>query len=647
MPTFIGTNNADLLVGTAFDDVISGLDGGDLIDDGGSGADELIGGRGNDSFFVRDSRGSVVEFADEGYDVVNTTLAAYALSANVERLIYVGGGNFIGTGNALDNTIDSGAGNDSLAGGAGNDLIRSGSGDDLIDGQSGLDTMIGGSGDDRYYVDSTGDSVIENAGEGIDRAIVAAAVSLFTLPANIEYLHYLGASAFSGYGNALDNVMFGGSGDDSLFGDLGRDTLIGGAGNDRLYGGTGVANELTGGVGDDRYFLEASGDSVVELAGEGIDSVYTALASYALAANVENLFYTGTGSFSGFDNALNNIMVGGAGADRFTFGAGSDQIYGGGGDDTYFHYPAVGDDDDLIVELANGGTDSVRTSRSSYVLPANVENLTFLEDQFWIGTGNGLDNVIICPSTPKFGFAGPPETSQMVEFVAASMFGLGGSDTLVGGTGKDLLDGGAGNDTLNGGDGSDIYRVDSPGDSIVENAGGASGADIVEATAASFTLPVNVEFLRYLGNAGFTGIGNASNNYLFGGPGADFLSGLDGNDVLRGLGGADTWLGGNGADIFYINGGEPGLPRILDFVSGTDKITLNPANFGHTATVDYVAGPAPTSGNSTFLYDSASGLLSYDPDGTGAASAMQLARLNAGLTLAATDFNFATIDFPA
>jgi serralysin len=647
MPTFIGTNGSDLLVGTAFDDVIAGLDGNDLIDDGGSGADELIGGRGNDSYFVRDSRGSVVEQADEGYDIVNTNLAAYALSANVERLIYVGGANFLGTGNILDNVLDSGGGNDSLAGGAGNDLLRSGAGDDLIDGQAGLDTMIGASGDDRYYVDSTGDSIIEESGEGIDRAIVAAAVGQFTLPANIEYLHYLGASAFSGYGNDLDNVMFGGAGDDFLFGGLGRDELIGGSGGDRLYGGTGAANVLTGGVGDDSYILEASGDSIVEQAGEGVDRVHTALATYALAANVEQLFYTGGGFITAFDNASNNLIVGGAGADRISFGSGSDQIYGGAGDDIYFHYEVAGDNDDLIVELANDGTDAVRTSRTSYILPANVENLTFLVDQFLSGTGNGLDNVIVCPSTPKIGFSGPPETSPMVEFVAAAMFGLGGNDTLVGGTGKDLLDGGAGNDTLTGGDGGDIYRVDSAGDSIVENAGGASGGDIVEATAASFTLPVNVEFLRYLGSAGFTGIGNAADNYLFGGQGADFLSGLDGNDVLRGLGGADTWLGGSGADVFYINGGEPGLPRILDFASGADKVTLNPANFSRTATVDYVAGPAPASANSTFLYDSATGILSYDPDGTGAAAAVQLARLNAGLTLAASDFNFATIDFPA
>jgi Ca2+-binding RTX toxin-like protein len=374
MPTFVGTNRDDLLIGTAFDDVIAGLDGNDLIDDGGSGADELIGGRGNDAYFVRDSRGSVVEYAGEGYDVVNTTLTAYALSANVERLIYVGGGNFTGIGNDIDNVIDGGAADDSLAGGAGSDMLRGGGGDDLLDGGAGLDTMIGGSGNDRYYVDSTSDSIIENANEGFDRAIVAAGVSLFTLPANVEALFCLGSSAFSGYGNDLDNDLFGGSGDDLLFGGLGRDSLAGGAGNDRLYGGSGLANTLIGGIGDDSYVVEAAGDSVVEQAGEGTDRVLTALASYALAANVENLFYTGSGSFTATDNGLNNVIVGGSGADLFHFGAGSDQIFGGDGDDVYDHYPAGGDNDDLIVELAGGGIDTVRTTRDSYVLPANVEN---------------------------------------------------------------------------------------------------------------------------------------------------------------------------------------------------------------------------------------------------------------------------------
>lgn len=67
--------------------------------------------------------------------------------------------------------------------------------------------------------------------------------------------------------------------------------------------------------------------------------------------------------------------------------------------------------------------------------------------------------------------------------------------------------------------------------------------------------------------------------------------------------------GGGGADAFYFAGGETGLDRILDFLAGTDKITLNPNAFSRTATVAFVAGPAPTSSDSTFLYDGTTGIV--------------------------------------
>jgi Ca2+-binding RTX toxin-like protein len=251
MPIYRGTNQDDLLVGSAFDDVIVGYDGNDSIDDGGSGADELVGGPGNDQYFVRDARASVVEYAGEGYDTVNTNLTRYTLPSNVERLVYVGSGSYVGIGNALDNVLEGGTGDDSLAGGAGSDTLRGGGGNDFLDGEAGSDTLIGGTGNDFYYIDSTGDSIIENANEGNDRAIVAGTVFTYTLSANIEQLQNTGSQLFYGYGNALDNLMIGGSGQDWLFGYDGADIIVGAAGDDRLYGGTGAANTLIGGTGND------------------------------------------------------------------------------------------------------------------------------------------------------------------------------------------------------------------------------------------------------------------------------------------------------------------------------------------------------------------------------------------------------------
>ena len=101
-------------------------------------------------------------------------------------------------------------------------------------------------------------------------------------------------------------------------------------------------------------------------------------------------------------------------------------------------------------------------------------------------------------------------------------------------------------------------------------------------------------------------------------------------------------LGGAGVDQYRYEGGETGFDRITDFVSGTDKIALRDAGFAQTATIAFAQSGAPvaTSANSTFLYNSQNGTLSFDADGTGAGAAVVLAQLNAGLTLTAGDFIF-------
>ncbi|WP_223465944.1 peroxidase family protein, partial [Pseudomonas sp. GL-RE-26] len=85
-------------------------------------------------------------------------------------------------------------------------------------------------------------------------------------------------------GTAGNDVASGGDGNDFLSGLGGNDILNGDAGNDILIGGTG-ADTMAGGVGDDVYEVTDLGDVVTELGGEGIDTVWTSLASYTLGAN--------------------------------------------------------------------------------------------------------------------------------------------------------------------------------------------------------------------------------------------------------------------------------------------------------------------------------------------------------------------------
>jgi Ca2+-binding RTX toxin-like protein len=180
----------------------------------------MTGGTGNDTYVADDAGDIVTEAAGEGTaDTVRTTLSSYTLGANVERLTFIGTGNFSGTGNALANILTGGAGDDTLAGLDGNDRL---------DGKAGADTMIGGNGNDTYVVGDAGDVVTEAAGEGTADT-VKTTLSSYTLGANVERLAFIGAGDFAATGNTLNNVIVGGAGNDVLAGGLGRDKLTGGA----------------------------------------------------------------------------------------------------------------------------------------------------------------------------------------------------------------------------------------------------------------------------------------------------------------------------------------------------------------------------------------------------------------------------------
>src|SRR4051794_18203255 len=111
-------------------------------------------------------------------------------------------GTIIGT--AGDDSLNGTSGDDTFDGLAGNDTLNGLGGNDILDGSLGADSMAGGTGDDIYYVDDTGDTVSENAGEGIDT--VFSSVGFF-LPANVENLTFGGSADVSGFGNGLDNII--------------------------------------------------------------------------------------------------------------------------------------------------------------------------------------------------------------------------------------------------------------------------------------------------------------------------------------------------------------------------------------------------------------------------------------------------------
>ncbi|PTT07393.1 calcium-binding protein [Caulobacter sp. HMWF025] len=312
------------LTGNEFSQVLQGNQHANVLD-GKGGSDTMIGLGGNDFYTVDNFGDYVVEGLDEGYDTVRVSLPTYVMPVNVEVLTYTGLSAFKGTGNALSNVITGGAGVD------------------LLDGGAGADRLIGLGGNDTYIVDNLGDVIIEGLDQGLDT--VKTAFSAYQIGANVENLTYTGSGRFQGFGNALANVITGGTGNDTL-------------------DGRGGADRMVGGLGDDVYFVDNVNDIVAEVPGEGADRMLTTLNSAKAASAVETLIFIGTGNFQGFAHAQgskvfgaagNDTLIGSSGADLLAGMAGNDTLTGNGGSDIfYFDSALAGQGVDRITDFVSG-----------------------------------------------------------------------------------------------------------------------------------------------------------------------------------------------------------------------------------------------------------------------------------------------------
>jgi len=579
----IGNDLDNRLTGNAAANALSGGAGADTLD-GGAGADSMVGGADNDTYVV-DVAGDIVNetLAGGGIDTVRASIN-YTLGAGLENLALTGSGNLTGTGNALDNELTGNAGANTLNGGAGND------------------TMAGGAGNDVYIVDSAGDVVQETAGEGIDRVESSVSVDLGALGWDqVENLTLTGTGSINATGNALDNVLIGNSAVNILDGGDGNDMadysaltsivnvdlqlgtvtggdllaniewvrtgsngdILTGSARDETLDGGGGADAMAGGAGNDTYIVDNVGDIVSESAADGGFDTVRSSVTWTLGDNlqyVENLVLTGSGAINGTGNSLDNAITGnaaanalngGAGNDTLNGGAGADSMTGGAGNDLYI----VDNAGDATIEALNGGTDLVQSSVTR-TLGLNLEHLTLTGTAAISATGNTQDN------------------------------------QLTGNSGANTLNGGAGNDTLAGGGGNDTYVVDSNGDVILEY--GDDGFDVVQSSAANYTLSDFVENLLLTGTAAIHGSGNGLDNAITGNNAANSLQGGAGADTLNGGLGNDTLIGGAGNDVYVVDSGvdqaieEPGggydtVRSSLSFTLGAEIEALLLTGAGNTA----------------------------------------------------------------
>lgn len=179
-------------------------------------------------------------------------------------------------------------------------------------------------------------------------------------------------------------------------------------------------------------------------------------------------------------------------------------------------------------------------------------------------------------------------------------------------------------------------------------------------TTGSYALQPDEENLVHLGTANTWGVGNALANSMTGNSGVNILFGGTGNDTLNGAEGNDILIGGGGADTFLFAAapGAANADRILDFASGTDQIVLDGlfhADTGPSGTLTasdgrFWAAAGAVSGHDEddrIVFNTSTGDLWYDADGSGGGAAERIATLHGVRALAATDIAIVNGRFPA
>ncbi|GAB3663126.1 peroxidase family protein [Ramlibacter alkalitolerans] len=578
-----GTEGNDTLIGGEGDDTLWG-DGGDDRLEGGFGVDHLFGGDGNDIITDSgtDSGAADVIHGDGGDDVIN--------GGNGLDLIFGGTGQDFIYGGVDGKTINGGEGNDFVRGPDGLSFILGNEGDDWLEGGDSFDTLAGdnselffnspiighdvlnGRGNDNDYDAESGDDIMfqglgiqrSNGMAGFDWAIhkgeAQGANSDLGIPLFVNQQEFILRDRFD-----LVEGLSGWVHDDIL---TGRDFVTGAIGGS---GGAAISDPTMPFTSYSNALLEegvARIDGLAPLVAHlGRVTLHVAGKQHtAVVFDPEAIGYDEAGNAVSLEDTPADILLGGAGSDRFMGKAGNDVIDG----DRWLNVRIriadgaggeLGWSDDLggkvysptgqvlfggrtldqlmfdrtldpgrlsiVREILDGDpTDAAideavyRGNREEYTITANLDGSFTVAhvDPSDEAIDDGIDRLfnierlVFADQTMMIGQRDIQGTAGNDVLVGDDryerIYGLGGDDQLFGMGASDVLVGGLGNDVISGGDGDDTLD------------------------------------------------GGAGNDTLVGGDGDDILDGGLGNDTIDGGAGNDTILAGVGHGIDSVDGGD-------------------------------------------------------------------------------------------
>ncbi|MBD2520401.1 calcium-binding protein [Nostoc sp. FACHB-973] len=646
--------------GSSGNNLLDGGDGDDNLSAGGSTGDNLLfGGDGNDSLDISGY------LQDEYYYGV-----AYDSISYGDNLLDGGDGNdtLSASGARGKNTLNGGAGDDSLSvnNSRGNNLLNGGDGNDTLSasGARGKNTLNGGNGDD-ILTDGNGDDILTGGG-GKDKFVYNSGIyGISTI------------TDFGGVGKGInptaaviaevDTLIFIGDGltaQNLLINQNGKDLEIS---FQRLGGGKIILQNF---ALENLDNLSKSTGATVDLGNilfDGQTSITDSFDVFDANSTQSTVFRKNTVTFlndlsnnvSGFDNSNDvingqggdDIIEGLSGNDMLRGGAGNNTLNGGTGADTLnVDYPTGnnllngGDGDDSLFasgyyyssdyggygQFLSLGNNTLNGGAGADTLDASGSRGNNL-----LNGDDGNDSLSISGSQERREVVNPyADYSDNYYSDSRSL----GNNTLNGGAGDDTLSasGSIGNNLLFGGDGNDsldisgYYNQYFSGDYEYNSDSLSSGNNLLDGGDGNDTLSAS---------------GASGNNTLNGGNGNDILTGGDGNDILTGGCGNDSLYGGGGIDTFGFNSFNEGIDTIYDFDATNELIEVSATGFGGGLSTgvlsagQFTIGASATTSTERFIYNSTTGALFFDQDGSASGfTQVQFAQLSAGLLLTNNNF---------
>ncbi|MCL6751812.1 calcium-binding protein [Nostoc sp. CCCryo 231-06] len=665
-----------------------------------SGNNTLNGGAGDDNLNASYSTGNNTLNGDAGDDNLNASYSTgnnllsggdgndgllvsglFAYSGSFER--YYGSGN---------NTLNGGAGNDYLDASytTGNNILNAGTGDDnlYIGNAEGNNLLSGGDGNDSFDVGvgiedgytppsslvtqtvdgGKGDDLLSVGYRGATEGITStfnAITNIGSITSGTNRVNYKNIERLDIFGTDYDDLIVGSNGNDALSGLGGNDTIDGGKGDDSLY----------------VYYTDAT---------KGITSTFNATTNIgSITAGTEGVNYKNIERLNIFGTDYDDLIVGSNGNDTIDGLGGNDTIDGGKGDDllSVYYTDATKGITSTFNATTNIGSITDGTNRVTY---KNIERLNISDtgyDDLIIGTngndtidrlgdgndtidggkGDDLLSVYLSNTNEGEGITSTYNATTNIGSITAGTNGVsyknierlnisdtGYDDNIVGSNGNDTLSTRAGNDTIDGGKGDDVLSVNY-NDYSSNNVTPGEIISTFNATTNIGSITDGTNRVSYKNIERLNISATQYDDLIVGNNGNDTLKGYVGNDILYGGKGNDTLYGEYGTDTFAFNSFNEGVDSIddfnfIDYQSKTtnELIQVSATGFGgglssgSLSANQFTIGTSATTNTQRFIYNSATGGLFFDQDGSKSGfTQVQFAQLSTGLSL--TENNFVVV----